>query len=254
MSRFRIPEPSIGWGAFGWEVGIVAIGVALAIGAERVVQKYNRSEDAKQASAAIKAELTEHRLAAIERLAVQPCLKRQLRALYQKLSGHRGGLWTGMPMVVNQGAAAGAQQRVLTVAYRSPEPPWVDEAWQIAKATGSLNYLPRDDVARYATVYRLSNRYLGVQDEENAAAAQLSVLAVDGIIDAKDRIELIAALAQADHANAYLEFGARQQIGFLAPLLSDLPRAEVDKAVADRLATQRSFRGSCVRCSSSSAS
>ena len=245
--RFTLPKPPHGWRALAWEISIVFTGVVLALGGERLIQHHNWRQEARQASMAIKAELAEHRLAAFERLAVQPCLKGQLKALHDKLSAHQEGRWAGMPMVVSQRTSAGAQQRALSYAYRSPEPPWVDEAWQIARFTGALNHLPSDDVSRYARVYRLSNRYLGTQDEENAAAARFNVLALDGWIDAKSRIELLGALTQADHANAYLELGARQQLEFLQPLLNDLPQAEVDKAVADRMATQRAFRGRCVQ-------
>src|SRR5438876_11542912 len=98
--RFTPPKPPHGWREFAWEIGIVFVGVVLALGGERVLQQYNWQQDARQASAAIKTELSQHRLAALERLAVQPCLKGQLKALYDKLSAHRGGMWTGMPMVV----------------------------------------------------------------------------------------------------------------------------------------------------------
>lgn len=245
--QLTLPKPPHGWRDFVWEIAIVFIGVVLALGGERLIQEYNWRQDARQASAAIKAELAEHQIAALERLAVQPCLKGQLTALHEKLADHREGMWSGMPMIVNERATAGAQQRALSFSYRSPEPPWVDEAWQLARSTGALSHLPKDEVSRYARVYRLSNRYLGVQDEENSAAARLNVLAIDGWIDAKSRIELLGALAQADHANSYLELGAKQQLGFLRPLLSDLPQAEVDRAVADRMAAQRSLRGICVR-------
>ena len=245
--RFALPEPPHGWRDFTWEIAIVFMGVVLALGGERLIQEGNWRQDARKASAAIKAELAEHRLAALERLAIQPCLKGQLKALHARLSSHRGGMWVGMPMRTNQRANAGAQQRVVAFAYRSPEPPWVDEAWQIARFTGALNHLPSEDVAQYARVYRLSNRYLGIQDEENAAAARLSVLALDGEIDAQSRIVLLGAIAQADHANAYLELGAKQQMQFLQPLLRDLPQAEVNKAIAERMATQRALRGPCVR-------
>ena len=245
--RLTLPKPPNGWRPFLWEISVIFIGVVLALGGERLVQQYNWRQDARQASAAIKAELAEHRITALERLAVQPCLKGQLKALHDKLSAHREGMWAGMPMVVNQIGSSGAQQRVIRSAYRSPEPPWVDEAWQIARHTGALNHLPSGDVSRYAQVYRLSNRYLALQDEENLAAARFSILALDGQIDAKDRAELLGALAQADHANAYLELGAKQQLQFLEPLLRDLPPAQVDKAIADRMATQRALRGNCVQ-------
>lgn len=245
--RFAMPEPPHGWRDFGWEIAIVFLGVVLALGGERLIQQLNWRQDARQASAAIKAELAEHRIAALERLAIQPCLKGQIKALHEKLSAHPGGgMWTGMPMYVVQGSSSGAQQRVFEVAYRSPEPPWVDEAWQLARTTGALTHMPADEVARFARVYRLSNRYIEFQDEENAAAARLSVLARNGPIDAESRIELLGALAQIDHVNAFLELGALQQVESLGPLLRSLPRSEVDKAIAERMATQRRLRGPCV--------
>lgn len=241
-----IPEPPSGWRTFGWEVAIVFIGVVLALAGERLIHAYNWNQDARKASADIKKELAEHRLTALERLAVQPCLKRQIKALHERLSAHEGGRWSGMPMIARH-VPPTAQQRTVVAAYRSPEPPWVDEAWQIARNTGALNHLPSDDVARFARVYRLSNQFLAKQHEETEAAARLSVLALNGSIDAGSRIELLGALAQVDQANAYLELGAKMQIDLLRPLLSDLPAAGVEKAVAERMATQRAFRGPCVR-------
>ena len=245
--RFAMPEPPHGWRDFGWEIAIVFMGVVLALGGERLIQQFNWRQDAGQASAAIKAELAEHRIAALERLAIQPCLKGQVKALHAKLSAHpEGAIWTGMPMYFAQSSTTGAQKRVLDVAYRSPEPPWVDEAWQLARETGALSHLPSDDVARYARVYRLSSRYIELQDEENAAAARLSVLARDGRIDEESRVELLGALAQIDHVNAFLELGARQQLESLGPLLRSLPQSEVDQAIADRMAIQQRLRGPCV--------
>lgn len=245
--RITLPKPPHSWREFVREIAIVFIGVVLALGGERLIHQYNWRQDGRQAEAAIKTELAEHRLAAIERLAVQPCLKGQLKTLHNRLSTHREGVWTGMPMVVDQQASNEMQQRALVYAYRSPEPPWVDEAWQLARFTGALNHLPSEDVSKYARVYRLSNHYLGMQIEENVAAARLNALALDGWIDPKSRLDLLGALAQADHANAYLELGARQQLQLLQPLLSDLPQAEVEKAIAKRMATQRRVRGACVQ-------
>lgn len=240
------PEPPSGWRTFAWEVAIVFIGVVLALAGERLIQEYNWNQDARKASADIEDELAEHRLAALERLAVQPCLKGQIKALHERLSVHRGGSWSGMPMLVGH-VPPTAQQRVIVTAYRSPEPPWVDEAWQIARSSGALNHLASDDVARFARVYRLSNQFLAKQHEETAAAARLSILALDGSISAESRIDLLDALTRVDQANAYLELGAKIQIDLLRPLLSDLPAAEVEKAVAERIASQRAFRGPCVR-------
>lgn len=244
--RLRIPRPSHGWRAFGWEIGVVAIGVALAIGAERLVQQYNWNQDARQASEAIEAELTEHQLDAIERLAVQPCLKRQLSALYEALIVHSGGKWTGMPMQVRQEGTQTAQKRVVTAAYRAPERLWLREAWETARSSGALSHMPDSAVAKYAQAYHRGRQILELQAEENAAAARLSPLAVDGAIDPHSRAQLLGALAETDHANAYIEFATAQDLRLLRELLKDQSRDAVDQAVDDRIASQRRFRGSCV--------
>lgn len=246
MRLFRLPTPSYGWNAFGWDVAIVAVGVALAIGAERTVQRYYWQQDASQASEAIKAELAEHQRDALERLAVQPCLKRQLNALYTRLVEHSGGRWTGMPMEVRQRGQQTAAQRVAVPAYRAPVRPWRTEAWETARTSGALNHLPALEVSRYAQAYHRSREMLSAQAKENEAAAGLSALASDGFIDSQSRTQLLGALAETDHANAILEIDAELNLKLMHQLLRDLPRDAIDKAIADRIATQRSFRGTCV--------
>jgi len=73
----------------------------------------------------------------MERLAVQPCLSGQLKALATKLSAFRGDLWQGVPMIVNQKTDRDAQQRAVIAAYRAPERLWVSEAWQTLTITST---------------------------------------------------------------------------------------------------------------------
>lgn len=246
MRFLRLPTPSYGWNAFGWDVAIVTVGVALAIGAERLAQRYYWRQDASQASGAIKAELTKHQIDALERLAVQPCLKQQLNALYGQLVDHPGGRWAGMPMIVKQVGQQTAEQRAVLTAYRAPVRQWLSEAWETARSSGVLNHLPAEEVSRYAQAYHRGREMLALQTEESVAAARLSALASDGIIDAPSRTQLLGVLAETDRANSLLEIDAGLNLQLLHQLLHDLPSEPIDQAVADRMATQRSFRGSCV--------
>jgi hypothetical protein len=245
--RFRISTPSYGWNAFAWDVAIVALGVALAIGAERIVQRFYWSADARQASETIKAELTEHEVDAIERLAVQPCLKQHLNALYERLRTHPGGDWASMEMALTRVGLDTAAQHVAAQAYRAPERLWLDEAWQAARVNGALGHLPASEVTSFAEAYNRGDRMRQLQTEEKLAAARLAALAVDGPIDLHSRTELLGALAQVDHANSSMERSALQVLDYLRPVLADLPQEEVDRAIAQRIAIQRRFRGSCVR-------
>jgi hypothetical protein len=246
MRFLRLRSPSYGWNAFGWDIAIVAIGVALAIGVERLVQRYYWQQDARQASQAIKAELAEHQLDAIERLAVQPCLKQQLSALHNQLVNHSGGQWSALPMKVKQQATQTAAQRVMVVAYRAPIRPWRTEAWETARSSGALNHLPSQEIRGYAQAYHRSREMLAVQAREDEAAARLSALAFDGVLDTSSRILLLGTLAEIDNANSILEIDAELNLQLLRKLLNDLPTEPADQAIAHRLEAQRSFRGSCV--------
>ena len=243
----RLLRPLHGWRAFFGEIGIVFVGILLALSAERLVQEYNWRQDARQARVAIKNELNLQRIDAVERLAVQRCLKGQINALYQKLSLHRGGMWIGMPMFVTQQGNSEAAQRVVVNGYRGPERRWVDEAWQTARSDGALDHLPAGEVSKYAQAYHRGYRILALQEQENDAGARLSVLAIDGPIDASVRANLLGTLAQADRANAYMELSAKALLGFLKPLLADLPANMVDPGINERIRNQRAFRGECVQ-------
>ena len=125
----HLPKPLHGWRAFVGEVGIIVVGVLIALGAQQVVEHIHSRESARQAVHAIQAELAVQEVDAMERLAVQPCLAGQLNALATKLYAFRGGMWKGMPMIVNQTSDRDAQQRTVIAAYRAPERLWVSEAW-----------------------------------------------------------------------------------------------------------------------------
>ena len=241
----RLPKPLHGWRAFAGEVGIVVLGVLIALGAGQVVQTIHDRQAAAHASVSIKWELARQRLDALERLAVQPCLTGQLNRLSARLAAFRGGEWAAMPMNVAQ-ASVNSSQWSTVQAYRAPERLWVSEAWQTARSNGSLNYLPDATVSADAELYNRGERIRLLQAQESDAAAELAPLALDGPIDVATRASLLGEIAKVDHANAVMVYEARALIVELDPLLRDLPRQEIDRQVAQMLAVERKLRGSCV--------
>lgn len=241
--RFRGPPQ--GWAALRWEVGVVFVGVVLALLAQQVADTLYWREQAAQAKRSIESELLEHEVDAFERLAVQPCLTRQLRALHDRLASNRGE-WRGLPMATRQAIVRSATQQVVPTAYRSPSRLWSKEAWERAQATGALNHLPDRLVQIYAEIYTRSQRNKLQQDSESAAAARLSALAVDGRIDAPSRILLLAAIAQIDQDNSSIVAATTQILERLGVALRDVPDDRRKLALNERLKLQRTFRGSCV--------
>lgn len=55
--RFHFPKPLHGWRAFVGEVGIIVLGVLIALGAQRWIQDRQQRTDARDADRAIRGEL-----------------------------------------------------------------------------------------------------------------------------------------------------------------------------------------------------
>jgi len=242
----HLPKPLHGWREFAGEVGIIVLGVLIALGAEQLIEAAHWRQSARQASHAIQLELAAQQIEAMERLAVQPCLTGQLNVLAARLSAFRGGIWKGMPMIVRQEGDKDAQQRTIAVAYRAPERLWVSDAWQTARSNGSLNHLSDSVVSEFAQEYSRGNRLLALQMQENEAASKLAALAVDGPIGPSDRVALLGDLVAVDRANAGMAYQARYLAAEVEPLLREVPRAKIEQDIAEMVKEQRQFRGACV--------
>ena len=242
----RFEGPPQGWRALAWEIGVVVIGVLLALAAQQLVDQLYWEGQAAKARHNIEEELLEHERDLYDRLAVTPCLKQQLRLLAGRLQTNSGS-WTAAPMVVYPSSDATVADKVTPTAYRAPTRLWIDEAYKTAQSTGALNHLPDALVAEYAGIYRRSRRSIEIQDIEEAAANELSVLAVDGRITSETRPRLFAALARADYASSYMETSLKSQIPMLAKVLDRVPIERRRKSVEEAVASQRQFRGTCVK-------
>jgi hypothetical protein len=127
-----------------------------------------------------------------------------------------------------------------------PERLWVSDAWQTARSNGSLNHLPDSAVSEFAREYNRGNRLLALQMQENEAASRLAALAVDGPIGPSDRVALLGDLVAVDRANAGMAYQAKYLAAEVEPLLRDVPRAKIDRDIAEMVKEQRAFRGGCV--------
>lgn len=89
--HFHLPKPLHGWREFAGEVGIIVLGVLIALGAEQVVQSFTWQRDVRDFRAAVDTEL-EFDLAASEfRVRQTPCLLRRLAELDRWSAAQRAG-------------------------------------------------------------------------------------------------------------------------------------------------------------------
>lgn len=79
--RFKLPKPLHGWREFVGEVGIIVLGVLIALGAQQIVEAMQTRQRIKETRAALDAELSRN-LAAFEwRVSQRPCLRSRVDEL-----------------------------------------------------------------------------------------------------------------------------------------------------------------------------
>jgi hypothetical protein len=107
----NLPKPLHGWRAFAGEVGVVVLGVLLALGAQQIVQSLQWHSDVRDFREAVNTEL-EFNLAAGEyRVRQGPCVDRRLAELDRWSAGQRLGQATpltqeiGFPRRINPGTS-----------------------------------------------------------------------------------------------------------------------------------------------------
>jgi hypothetical protein len=138
--HFHLPKPLHGWREFAGEVGIIVIGVLIALSAEQLVERWHSDRQAEQARAALRAEIGDDDLPqAYVRLAIAPCLDGQLKRLQSAVDNH-------MPR---------EHFAVLARAYLPPARTWDNQAWDAVVATGDLSHGGSGELLQWSLPYRV---------------------------------------------------------------------------------------------------
>jgi hypothetical protein len=138
--HFHLPKPLHGWREFAGEVGIIVIGVLIALAAEQAVEAAHWRTQAAEARNALRAELNEDDLPqAFARLAVAPCIDAQLKQLQSALDQHMDR----------------SKFALLAHAYLPPSRTWDSEAWQAVLASGDLAHGGSGALIRWSLPYRI---------------------------------------------------------------------------------------------------
>jgi hypothetical protein len=101
--HFRLPKPLHGWREFVGEVGIIVIGVLIALAAEQVVEAAHSRQEARQADDSIRSELDFNLGRLQSRMAIHACVSRrieQIQAILDKAADHPDiatPSWIGRP-------------------------------------------------------------------------------------------------------------------------------------------------------------
>ena len=156
--HFRLPKPLHGWRAFAGEVGIIVLGVLIALGAEQVVQGIHERSEMRQLRDALRGELADDRARWELIRAQDTCTAVRLNALEQWL------------------ASAPADAKLVTNPYRVILLNMHSSAWDLAKTSPASAHIPLKERLTYASLYGAIDNWREFINEENVNSNALSAL------------------------------------------------------------------------------
>ena len=201
--HFRLPKPLHGWREFAGEVGIIVLGVLIALGAEQVVETLHWNHLAAGARESVGEELDDAFFDASEMAIAQPCVDRQLQQLESAVLA--SGTFRPVPSYTDS--------QFMNFVIRAPSRNWSSNIWQSVSSDGTAAHFDRKTRFGLANVYALI-AYLREHDSTADQLRQrLSALSRPIQPDAATRASLVADIEQARSLYQLMAFLSDQVIG-----------------------------------------
>lgn len=241
----RSAVAALPWRRVLGEVGIIVVGVLIALSAEEFVESLHWRRQVALTEEALTGELVISAAQALERVAVEQCLRNRITRLTGKLATAEGR-WTADPMPVR--APGQTIVRSVPAAYRAPTRLWISDSWETAMASGVLSHMRRDRVAAFSAMYAMIAELRRLQEQEATLAPTLSFLSFDTPLHPQSRAAALGTLAQLDFINAQISVIAQQMLPGLRALELRYDRNAASAELRDEIAGhQQRLGGSCVR-------
>ena len=236
--HFHLPKPLHGWREFAGEVGIIVLGVSLALGAEQIVEVLHWRSETATLRENLHREIRDDQWSAALRVMISGCIRQRISRLENELK-RPGVAWAADPI---QG---GDEQRwsAIPIAFKFPtmQSFYTIGQWQTALASGELAHMPDGERNAYSYTYQAIEDLQAFSAQEDALVGRLQPLASDQQLDAAQRLDFESQLASLDHLNVVQTVYSRKFLeGTRRSGISPRP-GEIDAAY--RLA--RADYGSC---------
>ncbi len=162
--HFHLPKPLHGWREFLGEVGIIVIGVLIALGAEQLVEALHWNQEVSGARNAMSLELGDSIGQSYERQRIDPCVDRRLDEIAQILDK----------------AEASGRLPPLGAIGSPPWRTWVHGAWDSTQAGQVASHFSRQELTDRGAAYAFVDLLDSMGPREWAAWSQLSVIVGPG--------------------------------------------------------------------------
>ena len=153
----HLPKPLHGWREFAGQVGIIVLGVLIALVAQQVVSAIQSRADADHLRRALGSELADDRARFDQMRSQDACAQKRLAALDHWLA-------TAPPSArIDDG-------------YGLEIFNMHSSAWDIAKSDSAIAQIPLDERLAYASIYSTIDNWRGVLGDEKSNGEQLTEL------------------------------------------------------------------------------
>lgn len=181
--HFHLPKPLHGWRQLAGEVGIIVLGVLIALSAEQGVSWLHDREDVDQLRRALDSELAEDRARWEQMNGQDKCARQRLDALDH---------WA---VTAPSGVRIGDGYGFLIAGMHL-------SAWDIAKSSPAAAHIPLEQRLNYASLYAILDNWRGLLGDEDSSIGQLNNLLATAnqpenrrqiplrIVDARRRLDM----------------------------------------------------------------
>lgn len=187
--EIRKPKAVHGWRELLKEIGIIVIGVLIALGAEQSVEALHWMHQVDAGEAILKGAFAHEVQNAALRDAQGPCITQRLAFLSS----------------VVQRASEDGRLPALDAVGHPPFTPWTIGSWQALVASQTVTHLPRQKMIDYSVIAQTTTFLSGLSDQEEAQWTILDTMIGPGrrLSDAEAE-QLRVTLAQASDANVLM--------------------------------------------------
>ena len=171
--HIQLPKPLHGWREFAGEVGIIVLGVLIALGAEQLIQTIHSQREVAQFRSAVDLELATTLAAYRYRVDQEPCVKRRLGELRRWLDASRAG----KPLAPAGEIGRPSLYSFLTSVWKSSSP----------NVMNNLSLVTRE---RYAGLYDFAGLVDGQLDQEAEIWRSLNAFNGASQLSSEDRSKI----------------------------------------------------------------
>lgn len=224
--RVKVPKPLHGWREFAGEVGIIVLGVLIALAFQQIADGWEWRDKISRAEGAMRMELADDDgPQAYGRLLIASCLDQQLARI------HDGA-----------GKVPPEQLRRWTRDFVPPFRVWDSDAWKVVVASDIGSHLGSDRLIAWSSPYRLMPMLSDADAREAVLVVDLRETIPSGRPSEAELQSVRRIAAQLQVLNRRFRISSQQLLSRIAETHTEVP----EKVKRDLLATARSMYGACV--------